>query len=37
MITALAAVAYGERCGGDQLAVIDSEPEAGELVECSIA
>ena len=37
VVAALAAVPHGERRGGDQLAVIDSEPEAGELAERSIA
>jgi hypothetical protein len=31
VVAALAAVPDGERRGGDQLAVVDSEPEAGDL------
>ena len=37
VVAALAAVPDGERRGGDQLAVIDSEPQAGELLERPIA
>jgi hypothetical protein len=37
LVAALATVPDGERRRGDQLAVTDSQPEAGELLERSIA